>query len=117
MEQTRTKLTQESQQYKKDNNILQTDLEKVSNLEFNLFSVKFSTFSSGSLSSSCLAPDVFSEESSGEGGGGAETEAAALTAEPPGQPDQRGGPLQETKGNFKWLLPFFSHLTLSVPNC
>lgn len=43
-------------------------------------------------------PDVLSEESHGEGGGGAETETAEVRAEPPGQSDQRAGPPQENGG-------------------
>lgn len=50
------------------------------------------------LLSSCFFPDVFPEESNGEGGGGAETETSAIRAEPPGQPEQRAGPPQKNGG-------------------
>ena len=43
---------------------------------------------------------MFPEDSDGEGGGGAETEAAEVGAEPPGQPDQRAGPPQENGGGL-----------------
>lgn len=47
---------------------------------------------------SCSIIDEFPEESDGEGGKGAQTETAEVRAEPPGQPDQRAGPLQKSRG-------------------
>lgn len=124
LNQTRTKLTQEIQQSKKDYNILQADMEKVTslfcsalfcssvtntnsfftyqhaNVSLNLV-VSCSSYSSLLLSLtlfSCSVTDEFPEESDGEGGGGAQTETAEVRAEPPGQPDQRAGPPQENGG-------------------
>lgn len=48
-------------------------------------------------------PDVFPEESDGEGGGGAKTEASEIRAEPPGLPEQRARPSQENGGGVTIL--------------
>lgn len=67
-------------------------------MTFVSFSAFFLHFSLRTLLSSCFFPDTSPEDSNREGGGGAQTEASEIRAEPPGQPEQRAGPLQENGG-------------------